>query len=568
MHSAPVAGDRLLSGLDVEQRAAVESVAERTCVVAGPGAGKTSVLAARIVTLVRLRGVAPEAIAAFTFTREAAAELRRRVAQTIGDETAARVTCSTMHAYSAGVIARAFDDGYRIADDDEEERVRRDLVEGPTRLPYKVGHRKLRTWLERFGAGLGDPVDLAEASTFSTYLSTALHRFGAAKVRPRWALIVTATAILQGRHGNAWEGEIERCRAEMERARRFRHVLVDEAQDVTPAEAAFLACFVRSAYFAVLDPDQSIFGWRYAEPANLWPLVSGPVSKVASYQLATSYRFGPSIAAAATAWIGRNPPLIGSGGPSLVRECGSEIAAEVEALRGRHGPGGVAILARTNLECDSLVASGMLGRDAVHVTRAGRDRASALLRLVVRVARVLVNPADDASFVELAHDTGFGDFVARWRREAGILPLSEVARADLAAREWWVGRLLDGRSFAAFRDLAQDVAIAEAWGLADSAEAFEVARASGLLDLPIADALDAYATRTEESGFDAARRAGKVAVATIHAAKGREWPAVVLWGEPAIPPADPEERRVFYVARTRARSELVVVRAERTGRQA
>lgn len=559
---APVHGDRLLGSLSQEQAEAVVSKRDRTVVIAGPGTGKTRVLAARVVWLMRLRGVKPEEIVAFTFTREAATELRRRVAASVGDELAERLWCGTFHGFAAGVLARVLDDASRVADDDEEEAVLRGLVGGEERRPEfaKLGITALRDVCERWGAGV------LEADK---HIPFVLARFDRLRLRARFALVRNAAMLLA--NGNGLHAPAARD-AELDRVRHVDHVLVDEAQDVTASEASLLAAFrPESSLFAVLDEDQSIFGWRHASATNLWPLLATGEDPATRLHLSRSYRFGPKLAAAATAWIRRAPALLGVGieetnVPWANPDHTKRLVEQVVLISAVRHPSQIAVLARTNARCaDIAVDLNAAGVPARHITRDGDSSMSGRkLRAAVAVARLILNPKDDAALHALAKAFWIpSQRVLDWKAAAGILPLAAAAAADGFAPAQFALSVADDPAVT-WESIAEAVQTGQ--GRLDEFE--HIGKQHGIVadDSP-ASALEKFAGRSEQSAFDVAAKAGLVAVATLHAAKGREWEAVVLADFPADAVSlSLEERRCWYVGMTRAKRHLVTAGPYEEGR--
>jgi DNA helicase-2/ATP-dependent DNA helicase PcrA len=301
---------------------------------------------------------------------------------------------------------------------------------------------------------------------------------------------------------------------------RYRHLFVDEFQDVNPLQFALLRSWLgpESSLVVVGDPDQAIYGWNGADP-DLIREVDSHLPGVAVLHLRTNFRSTPEILSVAGRILDRDPqPAVRPGGPApTVRMLeGSDEAVEIaRAVRGAHPPGAAwanqAVLARTNAQL-------------------------APIRVALENASIPV----------------------RMRGETALLRRPEII--DVIDR--WPGRSSLGSCLAdesvELRDDVDPERIA-------MVELFLVLANDHLAlepDASVDDFLTALrADDRTEFGADA------VELATFHAAKGLEWPIVHLVGvEKGYVPiahasstaARDEERRLLHVATTRAQRELHV----------
>lgn len=533
MTTSATTADALLASLDPEQRAAAESRALRLFVLAGPGSGKSRTLTARIVHLLQVRQVPSHCLVAFAFTRAAAATIRGRVVEAVGPDLAALLTVTTFHGFACSVLRRASretlaarqwpTEPWRVADEEEAEEALRGLFRGPRSRPEakRTGINAVR-----------------EASM----IHAAYRRWGTG---PQWELLKTWWRRLadQGlvhpdRLLPAAAAVLER---QDERARydEVRHVLIDEGQDLTRAEWEMATSLGAEppAVCVVADERQAIFGWRGATALPDLIEEAGPDGSLVP--LSRSYRCSAAVAAYANQ-IGdalrtssaQIRPVDGE--PGLVEQgMGVEqLRTVVGLLAGRYGPGNVAVLARTNRECED--AASVIGLGVSRLIRRDPDED---LRVGIALMRLYERPTDNAAArVVLVN--------------LGVLDLDGLASRAGAARGLWEQALAEGR-VESWEDAW------EACGPAVRA----VAAATGTDASNPREALDALADLQDADQFAEAAGAGKVAVATVHAAKGREWDAVVLltsrdWPGPR---PRPEELRVAFVAATRARRHLVIL---------
>jgi DNA helicase II / ATP-dependent DNA helicase PcrA len=535
---------RLLEDLNDAQRAAVTSTAQPLCILAGAGSGKTRVLTRRIGHRVATADADPRHVLALTFTRKAAGELNSRL-RALGLRDA--VAAGTFHSVAyAQLRARWADRGVTPPEllDRKVGFVAR-LLPSRVQALDVVGEiewaKARRIEPDRYVAAAADaernpPLDPYEvAKHYAAYEE--------AKQRRRMVdfddLLRLAVRDLTG--------DPEFAAAQRWR---FRHLFVDEFQDVNPLQFDLLRAWLgdRVDLCVVGDPNQAIYAWNGADARYLSDLERW-FPGVERVELVDNYRSSPQILAAANAVLApsspRSHPLRANrpDGPAPVISAhptdSDEARAIARALRDRHAPGArwssQAVLVRTNAQ-GLLVAEALQAAAVPHRVRGG----SALL---------------DQPEIKTA--------LANLRRHRGPF---HVATADLAAslgtdplddpdgaREGSTGDMSDA---AAQRraNLEMLVRLADDYQRIDPAPSassfFEWLRTTISSEEPDRDAVD---------------------ISTFHAAKGLEWPVVHLAGlerglvpigHAKTPAALAEERRLFYVAVTRAEHELVCTWAE------
>ena len=533
----------LLDGLDPDQRAAVLSTAAPLAVLAGPGSGKTRVLTRRIAHRVVTGSADTRHVLALTFTRRAAAELTSRLRHLGLRE---RPTVGTFHAVALGVLRqRAADVGRRP----------------PELLPDRA----------RLVAAL---VDSARRSGPSTTEVTAEIDWARARLVPpdayaraarsagrRPAAGVDAVGELYARYEDAKHTRrvrdlddllddladligSDRTFAEVQRWR-FRHVFVDEFQDVNPLQLRLLQAWLGDQFdlCVVGDPDQAIYGWNGADPRALTE-VGATFPGVTVLRLAHNHRSSPQVVAAARTVL--NQPTIAHvtttrpNGPTASLAEFADARAEADGVaaaisqRRRVGTswGRFAVLVRTNAQVpavlDGLARSGIPAR---------ARRAGLLDDPDVRAALADAPPADKPY--------GVRDWLAELDAAATDPERGPEARSGRPTDRPPSGIDAPFRSAVSER-LAAVILTARRVTLDDPPASMSALRT----------ALDG------EHGGPAA-----VEVITFHAAKGLEWPVVVVAGcETGLVPhlsattaeAKAEEARLLYVAMTRAEQELIV----------
>jgi superfamily I DNA/RNA helicase len=233
-------------------------------ILAGAGTGKTRVLTARIAWLVA-QGVDPASILAVTFTNKAAKEMRERVAGSLNSEQAKLITLSTFHALCVRMLRKhahllGYKENFSIFDESDQMGLMKKLAarihdkENP--LDANLA-RNVISKAKNFGIGEPEETGTALGSLFSKY-QNELRTLNAMDFDD---LLLKARELLRD-HPEA--------RADLRS--RYRHIMVDEFQDTNKLQlelVSLLAADERPNICVVGDDDQSIYGWRGAEAANL-----------------------------------------------------------------------------------------------------------------------------------------------------------------------------------------------------------------------------------------------------------------------------------------------------------
>jgi DNA polymerase III epsilon subunit family exonuclease len=233
-----------------QQRRAIEAPLGPTLVVAGPGAGKTFCLIARIQHLIAHFGIDPARICAVTFTNRAAEEIAHRLHQAIGDR-AEPIRRGTIHAFCLSLLrehaeAAGLRKGFGVADEPYQHVILARL---------KVPEERRSGMLTRFGRHRFQGYTLAadEARIYREYAAWLAHR----QMLDFDELIVRAEQLLRT------NGDVADAIAG-----RWDYLLVDEFQDVNAVQYDFLKRLAapHGNFFAVGDDEQSIFTWTGADP--------------------------------------------------------------------------------------------------------------------------------------------------------------------------------------------------------------------------------------------------------------------------------------------------------------
>ena len=260
----------VLQGLNDAQRRAVEVPDGALLILAGPGSGKTRVIAHRIAYLVRERDVAPWRVLAVTFTNKAANEMRERVEDLLGTE-GLDVSTGTFHSFCARVLRRDGDaigipSDYAIYATDDQLAVVREAIEALRIDPKQFKPRAVLSAISRAKNERRDAsATLRDAgSYFEEIVGRVFERYQA-RLREYGALdfddLLGEALRLFEDHPDVRERYGDR----------YRHILIDEFQDtnLTQYRLSGLLAEVHGNITAVGDPDQSIYSWRAADLRNL-----------------------------------------------------------------------------------------------------------------------------------------------------------------------------------------------------------------------------------------------------------------------------------------------------------
>ena len=604
-----------LAALNAPQREAVLTTDGPVLVLAGAGTGKTAALTARLAHLVYTRRAWPSEILAVTFTNKAAREMRERVRTLVGDAVEGMPWLGTFHAIGARMLRRhaelvGLQSNFTILDTDDQLRVIKQLIQAEGLDEKRWPARQLGGLIDRWkNKGLvPDDLDAGENELFGGGKGKLLYAAYQARLKALNAcdfgdLLLHMLTILK-RHPDVLAHYQER----------FRYILVDEYQDTNSSQYLWLRLLAqrRKNICCVGDDDQSIYSWRGAQVENILRFERDfPGAKV--IRLEQNYRSTSHILAAASGVIAHNGGRLGktlwteAGEGEKVRVIGvwdgpeeaRLVADEIVALeRNGRRPDQCAILVRAQFQTrefeDRFIAIGMPYR----IVGGFRFYERAEIRDALAYLRLISQPADDLAFERIINvpKRGLGDkavaSVHRVARAEGLSLLAAAARLiDTDELTGAARRSLAGfvASIARWRDLGSDLGHAELArqvldesGYTAVLQAERSVEASGRLENlnELVRAMEDYETLAaflEHVSLvmdnDAADEGAKVTIMTIHAAKGLEFPFVFCagWEEGVFPSQRAldeggtasleEERRLAYVAITRARERCTITHA-------
>jgi DNA helicase-2/ATP-dependent DNA helicase PcrA len=603
--------DPILDDLNEQQRAAVLHGSGPLLILAGAGSGKTRAITRRVARLLR-DGEPPESILALTFTNKAAGEMAERI-EALGGW---RVHVATFHSACARFLRRdaeriGFPGEFTIYDTYDRDVVLKNLLEefgadAEALKPSVVGRRisELKNRRLRPADVLPDrsELDRVVARLYGPY-QQRLKAQGAMDFDDLLLHFVDLLAVhpdVAARH-----------------AARIRWLLIDEFQDTNPVQyeiARRLSAGTRNLC-VVGDPDQSIYRFRGAEPRNLLQFELDHPDAV-TLRLETNYRSTKKIVRAAEQVIRHNKLRLDKDlrtdnepGQDLAtfvasnaQEEAREIAQRIAGLLLQSRPDEVAVFYRTHFQSRALeeacrrhgIPYEVVGGLSFYERREIKD--------LIAYLRVASNPLDDVSFERIVNVPTRGIGKVTLERLRGLarqhrLSLREAAgdpellaqfsgkpRQALAALAALLGELAE----AGRRSVAEALAL-----LLDRTDYVEHACRFGELedqsreenieelisDVAIFDSeqgggIGTYLGRVALLTSEDRLRAGepRVSLMTVHAAKGLEFDHVFVAGlEAGLFPHSrsldsaedlEEERRLFYVALTRARQSLTLSHAQ------
>ncbi len=601
--------------LNAPQRDAVLTTEGPVLMLAGAGTGKTAALTARLAHLVATRRAWPSQILCVTFTNKAAREMRERVAGHLGPSSEGIQWLGTFHSICAKMLRRhaelvGLQSNYTIIDTDDQLRLLKQLIIEHDEDPKRWTPKQLAGLIDRWkncGLNPGD-LDAGESEAFAN--GRGREFYGLYQDRMK-ALNACDFGDLMLHVLNIFRAHTDIL---AEYQQRFKYILVDEYQDTNAVQYLWLRLLAQSHknICVVGDDDQSIYSWRGAEVANILRFEKDfPGAHVV--RLEQNYRSTPHILGAASGLIRENSERHEKtlwtevNGGDKVKAIGvwdapeeaRRVGEEIERLEREGAPlDRVAILVRAQYQTrefeDRFIQIGVNYR----IIGGFRFYERAEIRDALAYLRVIAQPQDDLAFERIYNQPkrGLGsktlEKMHQHARATGM-PLAaaslQLADSDeLPARAAnTIGGLL--RSFLAWREAADAMTPADLLRLVLDESGYSAmlsndrspesaGRAENLSEL--ARAMEEYETLGDflehvSLVMDNDRGDGEdtVTIMTIHAAKGLEFDNVfcVGWEEGVFPSQRAidegglasleEERRLAYVAITRARRRCIILHA-------
>jgi DNA helicase-2/ATP-dependent DNA helicase PcrA len=408
----------ILEGLNQRQREAVEGVDGPLLILAGPGSGKTRVIAHRVAYLVTECGVSPHHIAAVTFTNKAAREMKERLERLLGPR-ARELTMGTFHAFCASVLRRegqsiGLDRTFVIYDQDDQLAVIKGAMVEAEVDPHRFAPRAVLSAISAAksqlldvesygGARRSSPFEGIVQRVYQRY-QEQLHKNNAVDFDD----LLLRTYILF--RDNAQVVSMYQSR--------YTHLLIDEFQDTNVVQytiARQLAAKHRNIC-VVGDPDQSIYAWRNADIRNILSFQRDyPEARLIT--LEENYRSTETILEAARGVISANRQRVEKslwtrnqrGKPVVVGEAynpeeeAKQVLREIERLKREDGYslGDCAVMYRVNAQSRALEDGCLRYGTPYRLIGGLRFYQRKEVKDVVAYLRVTHNPYDEVSLMRV-----------------------------------------------------------------------------------------------------------------------------------------------------------------------
>lgn len=272
-----------LEGLNPKQREAAEAITGPVVIRAGAGTGKTTTMVRRIAQIVATGAARPDQILAVTFTRKAAAELRGRVANFVGADAARRMTLGNFHAVSGEILRRhaplvGIPPTFTILDDDGQRDVIATIALERGYIANRKDSGKVGAFLEQISSWKEEGWDPDDVASKGDVEALVLDKIAQGEGFGHQALdvFVTYQDMLASRRWCDFADmilhtvRIFRAHEDIRQreAGRYTHIMVDEFQDTSPVQDAWIWLMAKDHgnLCVVGDTDQSIYEWRNARP--------------------------------------------------------------------------------------------------------------------------------------------------------------------------------------------------------------------------------------------------------------------------------------------------------------
>ena len=613
----------ILAELNPAQREAVEAIGGPVLILAGPGSGKTRVIAHRVAYLIKVCGVSPHRIMAVTFTNKAAREMEERLHRLVSG-LVKDLTIGTFHAVCARILrhdgkAIGVDPKFVIYDEEDQTSLIKRSIQEVGLDPKQYAPGAIKSAISAAKSRMLTPEDHGQRSR--SYFDEV-----AGRVYERYQQLLTESNALDFDDLLMKAALLFRKSSDTlsKYQTRYLHLLVDEFQDTNLTQYELIKQLggKHRNICVVGDPDQSIYSWRFADLRNILSFEKDyPEAKLVL--LEQNYRSTKLILETAFNIISANkerkPKGLWtnneSGELTTVVETYTEqeeaqfVVNEIEHLVGQEGVrlGDCAVMYRTNAQSRVLEEAFVRYGIPYKLVAGTRFYERREVKDIIAYLRLIQNPYDSVSLLRVINVPGRGigqqsqSQLSSWAKSQGV---SLYEALQLIAEQKEHQPLFSSRiskALAGFLSLMQEfIARSQELNLVDlfdlvikrtGYEEYLLSGADGeerwdnILELRtvaqqyrdlkppdgLATFLEGVTLVSDVDGLD--ERVDAVTLITLHQAKGLEFPVVFIVGmEDGILPHirsfdDPsqmeEERRLCYVGVTRAKKKVYLVRAFR-----
>ena len=604
--------------LNPQQRKAVEITGGPILIFAGAGSGKTRVLTHKIAYLVKDIGLPPDNILAVTFTNKAADEMKHRVQELLNMDVSS-MSVGTFHSISARILRReiqllGYSNDFVIYDQDDSRALVKMVIKDLKLDEKSFVPKAIQAHISKAKNQMISPELMA--STVDGFLdekTSEIYSQYQKALKINNALDFDDLLLKPIELFNEYPGRLDFYQ------NKYQYVLVDEYQDTNKPQFEFIQALSKQHrdICVVGDDDQSIYSWRGADVNNILNF-SDTFGEAHIIKLEQNYRSTKTILECAWSVVSKNSTRAEKklwtenkqGERLSVIECRDERdeswkilkIIQDETVRGSFGFDDLVILYRTNAQ--SRVVEDALRREGVPYEIIGGIKfyARKEVKDILAYLRLIINPTDGVSFDRIVNFPARGigkttiEKIHVYAKEKdlsylqvledlGKLSIGEKQKKSLHDFNQMIHKFRnsykDQSAVDITRDLIQDIDIQnyyenqntqealERWNnveeLLNSITDFQESREeSGLREF-----LEEVSLLTDIDRWNATEKA--VTLMTIHSAKGLEFPVVMVAGlEEGLFPLGPqsfeveeleEERRLFYVAVTRAKKKVYLSHA-------
>ena len=600
--------------LNDEQHAAVMAPDGPVLVLAAAGTGKTRTLVYRVAHLVE-RGISPDRILLLTFTNRAAHEMLDRAQAIIGGSVGG-IWGGTFHHLANRILRRhakaiGYNNDYTILDKEDAKQIVNGAVKNLKLQDKKFPKSDVLLGIFGTSANIEVPVDKLITDRYMAYEEymdhiLKIHSVYEARKREMQAmdfddLLLNCLKLFRK------DDEIVRHYQE-----KFLHVLVDEYQDTNPIQSEMIDRLSKANknVFVVGDDFQSIYSWRGADYRNIMSFPDR-FAGTSIFKLETNYRSAPEILNVANKCIAGNPAqfkkVLKPTKPSrekpavvVVRDGEQQARYIIETMMNFRRKGiklsEIAVLYRAHYHAMELQMELTRSRVSYVITSGVRFFEQAHIKDVCALLRMMEHHNDEIAFVRvLSFLPSVGERTAQkiWAKAGGKFIATDKAYLDLLEKSLPAAAVPAWKAIRPIMEVYTEESLNEDGGEVifrfmkafyekhlvevfqdherraddikevilyttkfESVEGF-------LSDIALLTNLDAESEELEQSAADSLK------LSTVHQAKGLEWKVVILlWVTDGMFPSsrsmteaadgEAEERRLFYVAVTRAKEDLVM----------